>query len=148
VSGVLHGGHRRRSPAAVTRRAVPDDRGAAAVELALVLPVLLLILFGIIDFGRMLNTQITLTEAAREGARATALGLDAGPRVQRAVRGTPPAIDTTTCPTDADPGADAVVVLSQPFEPVTPLGAMFRLFGGDGDGRIVIRATGVMPCVG
>ena len=36
-------------------------------------PVLLLVIFGIIDFGRMLNAQITLTEAAREGARATSI---------------------------------------------------------------------------
>ncbi len=49
------------------------DRGAAAVEFVLVLPVLLLLVFGIVDFGRMLNAQIVVTEAAREGARAAAL---------------------------------------------------------------------------
>ena len=45
------------------------DRGAAAVEFALLLPLLLLLVFGIIDFGRALNAQVTLTQAAREGAR-------------------------------------------------------------------------------
>ena len=50
------------------------DRGAAAVEFALVLPVLVVIVFGIIDFGRMLNAKIVLTQAAREGARAAAVG--------------------------------------------------------------------------
>ncbi len=50
------------------------DRGATAVEFALVLPLLLLLVFGIIDFGRALNAQITLTQAAREGARLEALG--------------------------------------------------------------------------
>lgn len=50
------------------------DRGAAAVEFALVVPMLLLLVFGIIDFGRMLNVKITLTQAAREGARAAAVG--------------------------------------------------------------------------
>ena len=50
------------------------DRGATAVEFALLLPLLLLIVFGIIDFGRALNAQITLTQAAREGARLAALG--------------------------------------------------------------------------
>ena len=49
------------------------DRGAVAVEFALLLPLLLLIAFGIIDFGRALNAQITLTQAAREGARLAAL---------------------------------------------------------------------------
>ncbi len=50
------------------------DRGSAAVEFALVLPLLLLIVFGIIDLGRALNAQITLTEAAREGVRLAAYG--------------------------------------------------------------------------
>ena len=50
------------------------DRGAAAVEFALLLPLLLLIVFGLIDFGRALDAQITLTQAAREGARLDALG--------------------------------------------------------------------------
>lgn len=46
------------------------ERGAAAIEMALVLPVLILVLGGIIDFGRLFYTQIMLTNAAREGARA------------------------------------------------------------------------------
>ena len=50
------------------------ERGAAAVELALVLPVLLLLVFGIIDFGRAYNAQITLATAARESVRVWALG--------------------------------------------------------------------------
>jgi hypothetical protein len=45
-------------------------RGASAVEFALVLPVLLLILFGIIEYGWLLTTQIVLTNAVSEGARA------------------------------------------------------------------------------
>jgi Flp pilus assembly protein TadG len=51
------------------RRGWRDERGAAAVEFALVLPVLLLILFGIIEFARAWNVRQTLTDAAREGAR-------------------------------------------------------------------------------
>ena len=49
------------------------DRGAAAVELALVLPVLMLLVLGIIDFGLAYNRQITLSGGAREGARWLAL---------------------------------------------------------------------------
>lgn len=51
-----------------------SERGAAAVEFALIVPVLLLLLFGIIEFGRVYNTQIELTGAAREGARTMAIG--------------------------------------------------------------------------
>ena len=62
------------------------DRGATAVEFALVLPLLLLLVFGIIDFGRALNAQITLTQAAREGARLEALG-DSSAAVQARTQG-------------------------------------------------------------
>jgi hypothetical protein len=50
------------------------EQGAAAVEMALVLPLLLLIVFGIIDFGFAFNAQISLTQATREGVRVGALG--------------------------------------------------------------------------
>jgi Flp pilus assembly protein TadG len=52
------------------------ETGAVAVEFALLLPVLLLILLGIIEFGRAFNTQITLTQAAREGVRVMAIDRD------------------------------------------------------------------------
>lgn len=48
--------------------------GAAAVEFAVILPLLLLILGGIIDFGLMFNAQIAITHAAREGVRVEAIG--------------------------------------------------------------------------
>lgn len=51
-----------------------DERGAVAVEFALVLIPLLLIVFGIIDFGRAYNAQETLTQSARVGARLATLG--------------------------------------------------------------------------
>lgn len=49
------------------------ERGAAAVEFALVLPVLLAILLGIMEFGFLFNQQISATNAAREGARFAAV---------------------------------------------------------------------------
>jgi Flp pilus assembly protein TadG len=51
-------------------RCARRERGAAAVEMALILPVLLLLVGGIIDMGRAFMTQIVLTNAAREGTRA------------------------------------------------------------------------------
>lgn len=50
-----------------------SSEGAAAVEFAIVVPVLLLILFGIVDLGRMLFLQVSLSAASHEGARASAL---------------------------------------------------------------------------
>lgn len=46
------------------------QQGAAAVEFALVLPVLLLILLGIVDFSLALYDKAVITNASREGARA------------------------------------------------------------------------------
>lgn len=46
-----------------------DERGASAVEFALLLPVLMIILFGIIEFSMALYRQAILTNASREGAR-------------------------------------------------------------------------------
>lgn len=53
----------------LTRRQPGDDTGAAAVEFALVASLLFVILFGIINFGIVFSQQLTLNNAAREGAR-------------------------------------------------------------------------------
>ena len=50
------------------------ERGAAAVEFALVVPLLLLLLVGIVETSKALNAQATLSAAAREGARALSQG--------------------------------------------------------------------------
>lgn len=47
-----------------------NERGAVALEFALLLPVFLVMLFGIIEFGRMMYGREIVTNAAREGARA------------------------------------------------------------------------------
>ena len=54
------------------------DRGAAAVEMALVMPLLIAMIIGIIDFSRIFNGEIQLSQAAREGARVAALGTPGG----------------------------------------------------------------------
>ena len=48
---------------------IRGNRGQSVIEFALVLPLLLLVLFGITEFGRCWMTQNILTSAAREGAR-------------------------------------------------------------------------------
>jgi Flp pilus assembly protein TadG len=52
------------------------EEGAAAVEFALLLPLLVLLLFGFIQFGIAFNTKIQATNAAREGARMAVVGID------------------------------------------------------------------------
>jgi Flp pilus assembly protein TadG len=68
----------------VSKRTNKDD-GAAAVEFALVLPLLLLLVSAIIDFGRIYFEQSTLSGAAREGVRLVALGKIVGPDIADAV---------------------------------------------------------------
>ncbi len=50
-----------------------NETGQALVEFTLILPILILIVLGIIEFGWLLNAQITLNSAAREGARVGAV---------------------------------------------------------------------------
>lgn len=49
-------------------------RGQALVEFALILPFLIVLLLGIMEFGWLTKNQLTLANAVREGARAAALG--------------------------------------------------------------------------
>ena len=51
-----------------------SQKGQSLVELAIVLPLLLMLLLGIIEFGRVGHAYLTLNYAAREGARAGIAG--------------------------------------------------------------------------
>ena len=51
---------------------IKNNKGQSLVEFALVLPILVLILFSMIEFGRLWETMNVLTSAAREGVRAAA----------------------------------------------------------------------------
>src|SRR5262249_6208093 len=52
------------------RRLARSERGTAIVEFALIAPLLFLLVFGIIEFGRVLNAYNQLTQLAGQGARA------------------------------------------------------------------------------
>ena len=62
-----------RKPRQDPRRTVRSERGAALVEAAFALPLLLLVCVGIIEFGRLYQTWQVMTNAAREGARVAVL---------------------------------------------------------------------------
>ena len=55
------------------RRWIRDDRGASMIEFAIVAPLLFLLVFGIIDFGRVFFLMNNLTNAVRDGARQGAV---------------------------------------------------------------------------
>ena len=71
----------------IRRGRVHDQRGVAAVEFALIFPVLVLLVLGIIEFGLGFHAWDATQNAAREGARLGAV--DASPsNIRSRVRGT------------------------------------------------------------
>src|SRR5262245_39059290 len=66
------------------RRFTPR-RGAALVELALLLPLVLTLLLGVWEVGRMIEVQQAVSNAAREGGRQAATGTRTVSQVQQAV---------------------------------------------------------------
>jgi Flp pilus assembly protein TadG len=133
----------------------PRDRGSVAVEFALLLPVLLLLIFGVIDFGRAINDQITLTQAAREGARLASLGNSTSAVTTRTESAAAPTltltsanITVTTCAAGAGPGVDAVVKVTYTYTFITPVGAFASMFvpASTLGSALSLSATGEMPC--
>lgn len=62
------------------------ERGAAIVEMALVLPLLLALLMGILVYGQYFMLAHSVQQAANDGARASIIGLDAADRSAVALR--------------------------------------------------------------
>jgi Flp pilus assembly protein TadG len=124
------------------------DRGAAAVEFALVLPMLLLVVAGIVDLGRAMYTEITLTGAAREGVRVLVTG-DASSADAQARAGTAaPGLTglTVTASTCSGPGADASVTAQTPFT-WTLLGPAMSAVGASSTLPSTLSSTAVARCL-
>ena len=126
-----------------------DETGAAAVEFALVLPILLLLVFGIVDFGRVYNAKVTLTHAAREGVRVWALKApadaasaktEATTRTQEAATGLTGV--TVTTPASCTFGTATTLTATASFSYITPLVAHFA------PDTETLTAEGVMRCGG
>lgn len=110
------------------------DRGAAAVEFALVLPMLVLLVVGIAEFGRAYHVQTTVSGAAREGVRVMALENDAS-AARATVKSYASGLGLTdgqiaVSPATCSTGANATVTVSYPFDLITGfLGDDFTLTG-------------------
>ena len=134
-----------------------DQRGAVVVEFALIVPLLLLIVFGILDFGYMLNRTTIVSNASRDGARTASLDgsfadicttvkselSQSGIAVPAACNGTSGAtiikidckkVDNSACgatsttyDTLAVSGATAIVTVTYTYTWITPL--IGQLFG-------------------
>lgn len=58
----------------MVRQTWREERGSAMVEFALVITLFLMLLMGLIEFGRIFHALLTLENAARQGARVAAVG--------------------------------------------------------------------------
>lgn len=120
------------------------ERGAAAVEFALVVPMLLVLLLGIVEFSRAYHAQVAVSAAAREGARAMAIQDDVDAAVDETVAAAPslqPGLDASHVEVSSagcTPGQTVAVTVSYPFSYVT------EAFG---DG-LTLTGHGVMRCGG
>ena len=130
-----------------------SERGAVAVEFALILPLLVMLVFGIVDFGRAYNAQITLTQAAREGARMAALETALGyndatvaAKTATAATGlglTSAAVTVSSCPTGSTQTTEAVVTVKYTLTFSTPMVGLVGL-----PSTKVLTGVGRMPCQG
>jgi Flp pilus assembly protein TadG len=69
-----------------TQRVPRTRSGAAAVEFAFVIPVLLLLMLGVWEFGRLIEAQQIISNAAREGARLASTGNYTASAVDTAIK--------------------------------------------------------------
>jgi len=148
------------------------ERGQAIVELALTLPLLMLILLGVFDFGLMFQQYEVVTNAAREGARLAVLTsqYSTGEAAQRALDYLKAGgVNTTTvraAPCTGSPVADTVCVSVTPntttitgtspavsvdemivtveYDHQHFIGPVMRLFGGSGLVTTPLRSTSRM----
>jgi Flp pilus assembly protein TadG len=109
----------------MTRRIRTDERGQAAVEFALILPLLLMLILGVIEFGRAWNLAQVATDAVRESTRRcvladnttyTAAWVDVDIRNRMAAAGVPTTAGTVEF---SSPGAAAGAECENSDQPVT-----------------------------
>ena len=127
----------------------PRSRAAAVVEFAVVLPLLLTILFGIIEYGWVFMVRQTLQTAAREGCRVAILQTSVEPYTAALTRvaevmeptGLTSYEVTMTHASAADP--IEVVTVTIPYDDVSLMGGFFGTHAYDLGGTCSMRKEGM-----
>lgn len=118
------------------------SRGAVAVEFALVAPVLLALVAGIVEFANVYNAQISVTQAAREAARTMAVKNSQTDAKAAAVAGAPGissgSFTYSFSPAACAPDATAKVTITYAASTLT------GLFGSS----VTLTGVGAMRCNG
>jgi Flp pilus assembly protein TadG len=124
-----------------------NRRGAAAVEFAVVAPLFFLLVFGMIEFGRMVMVQQVITNGSREGARIAVLDGTTTSEVVTAVQTylDNASVSGASVTVTPDPPSSAVygdpvtVVVSLPFDQVSWLPSPMFLGGKTLSATTVMR---------
>lgn len=123
--------------------------GQSLVEFALIVPLFLLLVFAIVDFGMGFYSWITVTNAAREGARVGAVGADQATIIQR-VKDTSGSLNNsnlTVSVTNAqgNAGEEVGVSVQYKYTLITPVSSvMGKISGGSLGPNINFTATSKM----
>jgi Flp pilus assembly protein TadG len=123
------------------RRFRDTETGQSLVEFSMVLPIFLLLLFALVDFGRGFYTWLVVTNAAREGARAAAVQSDSttiDSHIHDAYCSSYPSdcsldntkMTITKTNVQGARGSETSVDISYAFSFVTPVGAILQLVSG------------------
>jgi len=102
-----------------------SQKGQSLVEFAMVLPLLVLLLFGITDFGRIFHAYLTIDHAGREAARVASIGKD-NTTVKSTAVNDATGIDLTVgqvgvTPATRTSGTDVTVTITYPITFLTPV---------------------------
>ncbi len=136
-------------------RALGSSRGQALVEAAMVMPLLLLLLVGIMEFGRAWSIHQVVTDAARQGARKAAIWHESGNAkdsaeavVKRSLAAGSVNFDDATDNIDVDgdgAGAEEATVTVEVEHRFFALAPVLALAGqSPGNGKVTLRSTAVM----
>lgn len=126
------------------------DRGVAAVELALVLPPLLMLLFGIVEFGRVYSMKSLMEHVARDAARVIALEHDDPDMTQEDLENRVDAVLTNGLGDLNDSVVRELIVYCTSGDAVVELSLTVDLAIPDGGALdpVTVTATAKMPCEG
>jgi Flp pilus assembly protein TadG len=104
------------------RTRITDEKGQSMTEFAIVLPVLVVFLFGVIQFGILFNNYVTLTDAVRAGARTAAVSRQASnptgaatTMVQNSAANLNQSNLNVSVSSSWQPGADVTVTATYPY---------------------------------
>lgn len=112
------------------------------MEFAIVLPLLLIMVFGVVDVGRLLFAKISLASASQEAARASSLGMTTREATAAATAAAPGAaslaglgsqaltVNVKTACSSSVANDQADVTVSTTFKWITPIG-LFQAFDPD-----------------